>query len=52
MMNAPKVMVVDDDPGLLRLLSMQLEAAGYKAVCAASAEEALRSCRPRGRRRW
>jgi two-component system response regulator GlrR len=34
-------MVVDDDPGLLRLLSMRLEAAGYKAICASSAEEAL-----------
>ena len=37
----PRVMVVDDDPGLLRLLSMRLESAGYKAVCATSGEEAL-----------
>lgn len=37
----PRVMVVDDDPGLLRLLSMRLEAAGYKPVCVTSAEEAL-----------
>ncbi len=41
MMTLPKIMVVDDDPGLLRLLSMRLDAAGYKAVCASSAEEAL-----------
>ncbi len=40
-MNSSKIMVVDDDPGLLRLLSMRLEAAGYKAICASSAEEAL-----------
>ncbi len=38
---ARKVMLVDDDPGLLRLLSMRVQAAGYEPVCALSAEEAL-----------
>ncbi|ALP52555.1 response regulator GlrR [Candidatus Tenderia electrophaga] len=41
MMNAAKVMIVDDDPSLLRLLSMRLEAAGYEPVCASSGEQAL-----------
>ena len=36
-----KVMLVDDDPGLLRLLSMRVQAAGYEPVCAMSGEEAL-----------
>ena len=40
-MNTAKVMIVDDDPGLLRLLSMRLEAAGYETVSAASGEQAL-----------
>ena len=40
-MNAAKVMVVDDDPGLRRLLSMRLESAGYQVGCVASGEEAL-----------
>ncbi|MFC1749747.1 sigma 54-interacting transcriptional regulator [Pseudomonadota bacterium] len=34
-------MLVDDDPGLLRLLSMRVQAAGYEPVCALSGEEAL-----------
>lgn len=40
-MSSAKVMIVDDDAGLLRLLSMRLEAAGYQAVSASSAEQAL-----------
>ena len=40
-MSNTKVMVVDDDPGLLRLLSMRLEAAGYQPVLADSGEQAL-----------
>ncbi len=36
-----KVMLVDDDPGLLRLLSMRVQAAGYEPICAMSGEEAL-----------
>src|SRR5512139_169061 len=37
----PTVMVVDDDPGILRLLTMRLEAAGYAVHSAESAERAL-----------
>ncbi len=40
-MNTAKILVVDDDPGLRRLLSMRLESAGYHVDCVASAEEAL-----------
>jgi len=40
-MSTARVMVVDDDPGLRRLLSMRLESAGYQVDCVASAEEAL-----------
>ena len=40
-MNTAKVMVVDDDQGLLRLMSMRLEAAGYKPLPASSGEQAL-----------
>jgi two-component system response regulator GlrR len=35
------ILVVDDDPDLLRLLSMRLSGAGYRVTAAASAEEAL-----------
>lgn len=37
-----RVLVVDDDPGLLDLIQMRLEAGGYEVACAASGEEALR----------
>jgi two-component system response regulator GlrR len=40
-MSTAKIMIVDDDPGLLRLLSMRLEAAGFDPVCASSGEQAL-----------
>jgi two-component system response regulator GlrR len=36
-----KVLLVDDDPDLLRLLSMRLTAAGYEVVTAESGEKAL-----------
>ena len=36
-----RVLAVDDDPDLLRLLSLRLGAAGYSVATAASAEEAL-----------
>lgn len=36
-----RVLVVDDDPDLLRLLSIRLSAAGYGVSAAGSAEEAL-----------
>ncbi len=38
-----QVLAVDDDPDLLRLLSIRLGAAGYEVATAASAEEALDS---------
>ena len=40
-MNAAHILVVDDDPDLLRLLSMRLSGAGYRVTATASAEEAL-----------
>jgi len=36
-----KVLTVDDDPDILRLLEMRLHAAGYQVISAASGEEAL-----------
>jgi two-component system response regulator GlrR len=36
-----RLLVVDDDPDMLRLLSMRLNAAGYRVTTAASAETAL-----------
>ena len=36
-----KILVVDDDPGLLRLLSMRLTAAGFSVETASSSEQAL-----------
>lgn len=36
-----RLLVVDDDPDMLRLLSMRLNAAGYRVATAASAESAL-----------
>jgi DNA-binding NtrC family response regulator len=41
MMHAGRVLLVDDDADLLRLLSLRLEAAGYLVDKAASAEAAL-----------
>jgi two-component system, NtrC family, response regulator GlrR len=37
----PTVLLVDDDPDLLRLLSMRLQSAGYRPAAAGSGEEAL-----------
>ena len=39
--NAPRLLVVDDDADMLRLLSMRLQSAGYRVATAASAEAAL-----------
>jgi len=41
MSNAAHILIVDDDPDLLRLLSMRLSGAGYRVTATASAEEAL-----------
>src|SRR5215213_10622176 len=37
----PSVLVVDDDPDLLRLMQIRLQAAGYSVTAAESAERAL-----------
>jgi two-component system response regulator GlrR len=37
----PRVLVVDDDPDLLKLLTMRLQASGYAVTSAASGEAAL-----------
>lgn len=39
----PKVLVVDDDPGILELISIRLEAMGYDVTAVESAEKALDS---------
>ena len=41
MPDKPRVMLVDDDRDLLRLLSMRLAAAGYSVTAVTSGEEAL-----------
>jgi two-component system response regulator GlrR len=40
-MPSAKILVVDDDPGLLELIGMRLSAAGYDVLSAASGEQAL-----------
>jgi two-component system response regulator GlrR len=40
-LTAPRLLVVDDDADMLRLLSMRLNAAGYRVSAVASAEAAL-----------
>ena len=40
-MKGKRVLVVDDEPQILRALTTSLRAAGYQVTCAASAEEAL-----------
>ena len=40
-MTNARIMIVDDDQGLLRLLSMRLESAGYQVESATSGEQAL-----------
>ena len=42
-MSNPKVLVVDDDPGILELISIRLEAMGYDVTSVESAEKALAS---------
>lgn len=37
----PRILIVDDDPDLLRLLNIRLQAAGYEVAGAASGEQAL-----------
>ena len=48
-MNAPRgrILLVDDDPSLMRLLVLRLEAEGFEVVTAASGTEALQRLRGR-----
>ncbi len=39
--NRPRLLLVDDDAGLLRLLSLRLTAAGYEVSAVGSGEQAL-----------
>ncbi len=41
-MNVPRVLVVDDDPSILKILKANLEARGYQVLAALEGEEALR----------
>jgi two-component system, NtrC family, response regulator GlrR len=40
-MNKPTILVVDDDPDILKLISMRLNAAGYQTITANDGAEAL-----------
>jgi two-component system KDP operon response regulator KdpE len=50
-LGAPRILVVDDEPQMLRVLRPALAAAGYEALFASTGREALRaiaaSARPR-----
>ena len=41
----PRVLIVDDEPGIRRFLSASLGAHGYSIQEACSGEEALQECR-------
>ena len=40
-----KVLVVDDEPGIVKMVESRLKAAGYEVITAADGEEGLRKCR-------
>ena len=42
---AKKVLVVDDEPGIVRMVESRLKAAGYWVVTATNGTEGLRKCR-------
>jgi signal transduction histidine kinase len=46
-MNSPSLLVVDDDPGVLRLAKRTLEREGFRVFTAASGAEAIKSLRER-----
>jgi two-component system response regulator GlrR len=45
MTSTPRILLVDDDTALLRLLEMRLQASGYEISCADSGEQALEQIR-------
>jgi adenylate cyclase len=42
---ATKVLVVDDEPGIVKMVESRLKAAGYEVITAADGEEGLRKCK-------
>ena len=38
---APRILIVDDDPGIRQLLTVFLMHNGYRVICVANGEEAL-----------
>lgn len=42
---AKKVLVVDDEPGIVKMVESRLRAAGYSVVTATDGTEGLRKCR-------
>jgi two-component system, OmpR family, alkaline phosphatase synthesis response regulator PhoP len=42
---AKKVLVVDDEPSIIKMVESRLKAGGYEVVTATGGEEALRKCR-------
>ena len=42
---AKKVLVVDDEPSITKMVESRLKAGGYEVVTATGGEEALRKCR-------
>jgi two-component system, NtrC family, response regulator GlrR len=44
--HSARILVVDNDPGLRRLMSIRLGAANYRVECVSSAREALDACMP------
>lgn len=41
-MNSPKILLVDDEPSLVKIVSRRLEAEGFRVCTATDGEEALR----------
>ena len=44
-MNRPKILIVDDDPVVVKAMSMKLEPAGYDVVTAVDGSEAISAAR-------
>jgi CheY-like chemotaxis protein len=42
---ATRVLIVDDEPGIVKMVESRLKAAGYGVITAASGAEGLRKCR-------